>query len=193
MLTRDSASGPVSVRITEVEAYEGDRDPGSHAYRGPTARNRPMFGPPGRLYVYLNYGLHRCVNLVCGEDGRASGCLLRAGEVIEGEPLATARRARTRRPESSPVRPVELARGPGSLGSAIGVELADSGRRVDEAPYRLEAPVTPVPSARIRRGLRVGLAAPGGLEPFAWRFSIEGDPTVSRYTAHRSVRAAGER
>ena len=95
----------VTVRLTEVEAYDGERDPGSHAYRGLTPRTRVMFGPPGGLYVYFSYGMHYCCNLVCGEEGRASAVLLRAGEVVEGLDLARSRRGRA--PDRG------LARGPG--------------------------------------------------------------------------------
>ena len=89
VLHRDSPDGPVAVRITEVEAYLGEADPGSHAFRGQSARNSTMFGPAGHLYVYFTYGMHYCANVVCGEEGQATGLLLRAGEIVEGHATCT--------------------------------------------------------------------------------------------------------
>ena len=93
VLEHDTAEGRVAVQLTEVEAYEGMADPASHAYRGQTARNAVMFGPPGHAYVYFTYGMHFCVNLVCGPVGTPTAVLLRAGRVIDGAPLAAQRRA----------------------------------------------------------------------------------------------------
>ena len=76
--------GAVAVRLTEVEAYRGETDPGSHAFRGRTPRNSAMFGAAGAIYVYFTYGMHHCVNIVCGPQGLSRAVLLRAGEVIRG-------------------------------------------------------------------------------------------------------------
>jgi DNA-3-methyladenine glycosylase len=103
--------GEVACRITEVEAYDGSGDPGSHAFRGPTPRNAVMFGPPGHLYVYFTYGMHFCCNVVCGPEGTASAVLLRAGQVVDGLEVA-----RERRPAARHDR--DLARGPARLALA---------------------------------------------------------------------------
>ena len=92
VLEHQTEAGLVAVELTEVEAYAGASDPASHAYRGKTARNAVMFGPPGHAYVYFTYGMHFCVNLVCLGNGSASAVLLRAGRIIEGEELARIRR-----------------------------------------------------------------------------------------------------
>jgi len=96
VLAHETREGLVTVTLTEVEAYEGQADPASHAYRGRTSRNAVMFGEPGHAYVYFTYGMHFCVNLVCRPEGTASAVLLRAGRIIEGIPLAAVRRAAVR-------------------------------------------------------------------------------------------------
>ena len=172
----DLAPGPVVVRLTEVEAYEGAQDPGSHAFRGRTPRNAVMFGLPGHVYVYFTYGMHWCANLVCGPEGTASAVLLRAGEVVDGLPVARARRgsARTDR---------DLARGPARLTAALGVDRACNG--VDAldpvSPLRVLAGEPPVRSG-VLSGPRVGVGGPGALTP--WRFWLEDEPTVSAYRPH---------
>ena len=181
VLTHHSDAGPVSVRLTEVEAYMGPRDsehpdPGSHTFGGPTVRNAPMFGPPGFLYVYFTYGMHYCANIVCGPDGFASALLLRAGEIVEGEELAA-----VRRPASKAHK--DLASGPARLASALGLTTADTGRDALASPFSLWLPTTP--AAAVASGPRVGVAGPGGSTEYPWRFWIEDDPTVSRYKAAR--------
>lgn len=156
--------GGVTLRLTEVEAYDGAHDPGSHAHNGHTARNAVMFGPPGHLYVYLTYGIHHCCNVACGPEGEASAILLRAGEVVDGGDTA-----RGRRPGSTDR---DLARGPGRLCKAMGVDRDDNGLDLREA--LLLGPAVVGISTGPRVGLRLAADRP-------WRFWITGDPSVSRY------------
>lgn len=166
--------GEVAVRLTEVEAYAGPDDPGSHAFRGPTERNRVMFGPAGRLYCYFSYGMHVCANVTVGPEDYPSAVLLRGGEVVSGIEVA-----RSRRPGVADRR---LARGPANLCRSLGVQLSDNGADLSRDGIRLELPAsTPSYVAGPRVGLRL---APDR----SWRFWVEGDPTVSAY--RRSPRAA---
>ncbi len=170
----------VAIRLTEVEAYDGSNDPGSHAFRGPTKRSSIMFGDPGVAYVYFTYGMHHCLNVVCGPPGTAAGVLLRAGEVIDGESAARRRRDRGRA-RSHPRR--DLARGPARLASALGVDLSDNGSNLCDpvAELRLEVGHTS-PAAPISAGPRVGVSGAGGDgTAYPWRFWLTGDPTVSAY------------
>ncbi|MGX2998016.1 DNA-3-methyladenine glycosylase [Streptomyces sp. JNUCC 64] len=176
-LVRNSRDGPIELRLTEVEAYAGHIDPGSHAYRGRTARNAVMFGPPGHAYVYFTYGMWHCLNLVCGPEGFASGVLLRAGEIVRGAESAYKRRLSARSDK-------ELAKGPARLATALDVDRALDGTDVCAGP---NAPLsvlhgTPVPPDLVRNGPRTGVSGEGGVHP--WRFWADGDPTVSPYRAH---------
>lgn len=162
--------GGVAVRLTEVEAYAGARDPGSHAFRGRTPRNAVMFGEPGHVYLYFTYGMHTCANLVCWPEGRAGAVLLRAGEVVEGLELARQRRAAARR-SGGAVADRDLARGPARLVQALGLRLEDNGLDAcgPGAPLTVHAPGwSSAPPERaayaararrqaIRTGPRVGL------------------------------------
>jgi len=160
-------------RIVEVEAYLGDgSDPASHAHRGPTPRNRAMFGPPGRLYVYRSYGLHTCANVVCEAPGRAAAVLLRALEPVAG--LARMRRARGLAP-GVPVR--EIANGPGKLTQALGIRLADYGASLLEGRLALRRPGRDDPRPRVRSSRRIGLSRGRALR---YRFYAAGSPCVSR-------------
>ncbi|MGA4669449.1 DNA-3-methyladenine glycosylase [Propionibacteriaceae bacterium Y1923] len=163
----------VAVEITEVEAYLGEHDPGSHAFRGLTERNRVMFGPAGHLYVYFTYGMHWCANVVTGTEGSASGCLVRAGRVVEG-----AEQARQRRPAAA--RDRDLARGPARLAQALGITGTLGGHDLAHDPVRLELPDHPVTG--FRTGPRVGVSGPGGDgDTYPWRYWVPGEPTVSAY------------
>jgi DNA-3-methyladenine glycosylase len=174
----------VSVRLTEVEAYLGELDPGSHAFRGLTRRNAVMYGEPGRLYTYFTYGMHVCANVICSPEGVASGVLLRAGEVIDG--IDTARERRT----TSKV-DADLARGPARLAVALGITLGDNGDDLETGAVTLE--LAPVPAVFLT-GPRTGVSGEGGSAAYPWRFWIPGETSVSPYKAHvpkkRTTRAA---
>lgn len=159
--------GEVAVRLSEVEAYDGSNDPGSHAYRGRTRRNATMFGPRAHLYCYFTYGMHVCANVVTGGEGVPSAVLLRAGEVVEGVELA-----RERRPGSSDR---DLARGPARLcrALAIGLELDGTDLTLGEVTLSLGERAGPVST-----GPRVGLR---GAPDRPWRFWLTGEPSVSIY------------
>lgn len=177
-LTRSDDEGTVTVEITEVEAYMGEDDPASHAYRGPTPRNVVMFGKAGHLYTYLSYGMHWCSNVVTGHEGHASAVLLRAGRVVEGADVARRRRGER-------VKDRSLARGPGCLGQALGLHREHNGTDLLTDPsLRLRPPDHPVDPRAVASGHRVGVRL---AHDVPWRFWIEGDPTVSAYK--RSPRA----
>jgi DNA-3-methyladenine glycosylase len=203
VLEHETPEGLVAVALTEVEAYQGEADPASHAYHGRTARNAVMFGPPGHAYVYFTYGMHFCVNLVCQPEGTASAVLLRAGRVVEGVALATARRARG---GAARIAHRDLARGPARLCQALGIDRAQDGADVCDpgSPLRVRWPDPPgneagVAAGRpgravvagpdgavwpdgarpgISQGPRVGISAAADRP---WRFWLTGDPTVSAY------------
>jgi len=164
----------VVLRITEVEAYLGvGEDPGSHAFTRRGTKNNTMFGPPGHLYTYFTYGMHVCSNVVCSPLGQASAVLIRAGEIVDGIEVARMRRLTSRSD-------ADLARGPARLTVAMAIGLDDDAADLTTSRVRLELPDTPAPHAT---SLRTGVSGPGGLAPFAWRYFIPGDPTVSPYKA----------
>lgn len=163
--------GQVRVRISEVEAYLGPDDPASHAFRGPRGRASTMFGAPGRLYVYLSYGIHVAANLVCSPPGQASALLLRAGEVLAGVDEAEVA-----------ARGVQLASGPGRLGRVLGLRLADDGAVLGAGDFDFTPAIEPI--GEFETGPRVGISMAAD---WPLRFWLAGDPTVSRYG--RSPRA----
>ncbi len=200
LLTVSTPEGAVTVRLTELEAY-GDQgeDPGAHSYRGRTERNAALFGPPQHTYVYLNYGIHRCLNLVAHEPDSAGGLLVRAAEVVDGRGLAVLRRGRDTG--------ARLLSGPGNLGQGLGITLAmghtpvaltaaavpggtpphDDGRA--PSSFVLAPPPAGSPTPQVSTGPRVGVSGEGGSARFPWRYWLTGDPTVSRYRAGRHVPA----
>ena len=170
----------VSLRITEVEAYLGEVDPGSHAFRGPTPRTAVMYGPPGRLYTYFTYGMHVCANVVCAPEGVASAVLLRAGEIVDGLEVARLRRTTSKTD-------ADLARGPARLCVALGITLADGGADLTAGRFSLALPTEPAPFAA---GPRTGVSGAGGTADYPWRFWIPDDPTVSPYKRSVPKRSA---
>jgi DNA-3-methyladenine glycosylase len=183
VISHETAEGLVAVVLAEVEAYAGEADPASHAFRGRTARNAVMYGPPGHAYVYFTYGMHFCVNLVCQAEGEASAVLLRAGRVIGGVPLACARRYGAPAQLGTRSRELDLARGPARLCEALGIDRSHDGADVADpaSPLRVLAPEVPVPAGDISRGPRVGVSRAADV---TWRFWVTGEPAVSPYRAH---------
>ncbi|MGH3228805.1 MAG: DNA-3-methyladenine glycosylase [Streptosporangiaceae bacterium] len=193
VLEHQTEAGLVAVELTEVEAYAGASDPASHAYRGKTARNAVMFGPPGHAYVYFTYGMYFCVNLVCLGNGSASAVLLRAGRIIEGEELARARRTGRQRevqaarggrgdgqsPRAGGPSPRkktvisfrDLARGPARLCQALDIDRSLDGSDVcvPDSPLRMrwpDASTTARSEAVLARGDDPAeLSAHGGIHP----------------------------
>lgn len=164
-LVRESPEGVTAGRIVEVEAYVGDEDPACHAYRRETERNRAMFGPPGRAYVYRIYGMHWCVNVVTEGVGRGCAILIRALEPVEGIPLMADRRGGAK----------DLAKGPGMLCQALAID-----RTLDHADLTRPGPLYLVHGdvpADIATSGRIGITKAAD---FPWRFYEAGSRWVSR-------------
>jgi DNA-3-methyladenine glycosylase len=157
--------GGVGGIIVETEAYDGE-DPASHSFSGPTPRNAVMFGPPGRAYVYLSYGVHWCLNFVCREVGHGAGVLIRALEPTTG----VATMIKRRRQQD----PRILCAGPGRLGQALAINRELNGKRIDGAPFSLTAASMP---ARVLCGPRIGISK--AVER-PWRFGLADSRYLSR-------------
>jgi DNA-3-methyladenine glycosylase len=155
----------VGGRIVEVEAYDHE-DPAAHGYRGRTARNASMFGPPGRAYVYRSYGVHWCLNFVCEPEGVASAVLIRALEPLDGLDVMRARRG------LDSVR--LLCAGPGRLCQALGITRDHDGLALDEAPFELRPRTERVD---VVRGPRIGISKAADRP---WRYGLAGSPFSSR-------------
>jgi len=188
LLGRVLRHGHRSGRIVEVEAYCGAEDPAAHTYRGRTARNATMFGPPGLLYVYRSYGLHWCANIVCGAAGQGVAVLIRALRPLAG--LDDMRMAATaaRRTTAPPVPDRDLCRGPGRLCRALGIDgshdgtdlLAENdGMALEDDGWR---------PAEIGQGPRVGITAAADRP---WRWWVGGATEVSRGPRRELSRGAG--
>ena len=151
--------------IVEVEAYH-HTDPAAHSFRGPTPRNRVMFGPPGFTYVYRSYGIHWCLNFVCEEEGSASAVLIRALEPTHG--IAAMHRRRGLHGERS------LCSGPGKLTEALGITIAHSELPLDRPPFALHARTG---KANIISGVRIGITKAADLP---WRYGMQGSKFLSK-------------
>lgn len=169
------AETTLAVRLVETEAYRGEQDPGSHGFRGMTPRTRTMFGPPGRLYVYFTYGMHWCVNIVCGPAGVCEAVLLRAGEPVEGREVMRAHRNGIEQDRL-------LASGPARLAQAMAISRPHDGASLlrggsffcaaDELTERFAG-------GEVAQTERIGLATGRGHD-LPWRFVVSGHPHASR-------------
>lgn len=171
LLNKVLVHGDRAGRIVEVEAYRGEADPASHAYRGPSPRNQVMFGPPGHLYVYFTYGMHWCANVVATEPGVAGAVLLRAIAPLWGIEAMRAARPAARRE-------VDLGNGPAKLCQALGIgagfdgaDLVSADRGVAVLDDGTAPPVRPMTGPRV--GISVATELP-------WRFSVPHEPHRSR-------------
>ena len=165
----DAKAGRLAGIVVETEAYAGADDPASHAYRGRTARNAVMFGPAGHAYVYFTYGMHHCMNVVCGPPGKASAVLVRALVPIAGLEAMARRRGTTDR--------TRLARGPGSLAQALGLDRRHDGLDLTRGPLWIADLPPERDGRRVARGPRIGIRL-AAERP--WRYWLEGEPCVSR-------------
>lgn len=175
LLIHDSPEGRASGYIVETEAYRPE-DPACHAYKGPTMRNRTIFGDPGQAYVYLSYGTHRLINAVCEEEGVGSAVLIRALRPAEGLELMARRRNREN----------DLCSGPGRLTQALGITLHHDGHHLTDGTLRIDwdAP----PEHEIVSTTRIGISRGTDLP---WRYLLEGERNVSvrpRAVAGRGLR-----
>ncbi len=159
--------GLLAGRIVETEAYTGQTDPASHAYRGPTARNQVMFGRAGITYVYFSYGMHHCLNVTADASGIAGAVLLRALEPLEGQALVQARGDKG--PE------YRLLSGPGKIGRGFGLTLADNGRDLVRGPLGIAAGCS-VADYEVAITPRIGITR-GAESPY--RFALRSNRSVS--------------
>jgi len=181
-LVSEVGGARVVVRITEVEAYEGQEDPASHAFRGPTKRNAVMFGEAGHLYCYFIYGMHWCANITCQRSGTAGAVLLRAADIAFGESAARSRTATSVPAGKLASGPARLARSLGLTGSHTGLDLLSA-----DSPVRLTALDPPTD---YRTGPRVGITVAA---EHPWRFWLPDAASVSAYRPGGRKRLAARR
>lgn len=174
LLVHAAPAGTAAGMIVEVEAYSGEDDPACHAAAGFTRRNAPLYGPPGRAYVYVNYGLHHLVNAVTEPEGAPAAVLIRALEPCIGVPLMRRRRARGAGGRAAPPADVDLCRGPGNLTCALGITLRRN--RCDLSGGRLRVEDCGPFEGRAAWSPRIGVTA-GADRP--WRCYAAGNPHVS--------------
>lgn len=173
-LVHDSARGTAGGIIVEVEAYCGPRDRGAHSFGGRrTARNQTMYGPPGHAYVYFTYGMHFCLNAVTRPEGVPQAVLIRAIEPLVG--LGAMRR---RRRAGASVADTGLARGPGNLCRALGIDRRFDGADLMSSRLRIHRGRSYAPR-EILRTPRVGIDYAGDDALRPWRFLVRGHPSVS--------------
>ena len=188
VLVHDTRAGAAAGVIVETEAYIGETDPACHAAPGPTARNAPLYGPPGIAYVYLNYGIHYLVNAVTEDEGTPAAVLIRGLEPIEGIDLMRRRRARGTNRAAADFGAAELCRGPGNLTRALGISLAQNRLDLTDGPLRIED--RGLASGRdVHWSRRIGITV--GVE-HEWRCTDVSSPAVSgrngRLTVARATR-----
>ena len=189
VLVHETPAGLTAGVMVEVEAYIGESDPACHAAPGPTARNAPLYGPPGIAYVYLNYGIHYLVNAVTEPEGSPAAVLIRALEPLDGEALMRRRRARGTGRRADSFTQWELCRGPGNLTRAMGIDLRRNRFDLTAGPLRIEDRAIRRRDVRWTRrvGIRVGVEQ-------EWRcYAADSDavsarPASSRRTPERSTR-----
>jgi DNA-3-methyladenine glycosylase len=170
VLVHRTPAGRTAGIIVETEAYIGEDDPACHAAPGPTARNAPLYGPPGRAYVYLNYGIHYLVNAVTEAEGSPAAVLIRALQPVEGVPLMRRRRA----PGGQLIAEVELCRGPGNLTRALGITLAENRLELDGSQLTIEE--HGYARGTVERGPRIGIRV---ATERPWRCWVAGNRSVS--------------
>jgi DNA-3-methyladenine glycosylase len=155
----------VGGRIVETEAYDHE-DPASHSFGGPSRRNKVMFGPPCRAYIYRSYGIHWCLNFVCRAEGHGAGVLIRALEPLEGLNIMRARRGF----DNSRL----LCAGPGRVCQALGITDEHNGMQIDSFPFQL---IPAMEHAPILEGPRIGISK---AKDVPWRFGLSGSRYLSR-------------